>query len=143
MTDTSNDDDVPWVDEVVVIGVRPVVGQPKIYNEEMLEIDPEGGSGGVWRPAEVPREIDRQKDCAADRFKKELESEEPEEKDEKEFFSFTWFQGNQIVTISPQGGGGRRRNRCGAIKRSVIRIQYKRIQHYIFHAQPSIGILLQ
>ncbi len=108
MTDTPPDGDVTELDEIVVIGTRPQPGIPHWPVEEQQEVDPNpdpgGGGGGLWTQPEVDAENERQKQCAAKKFADGLSEED--DKDNKEFFSFSWILNGQTVTHAIRGGAG-------------------------------------
>lgn len=63
--------------------------------------DTGGGPSGPTRE-EVDAENERQKECAAEQFKSELNAKS--DKDEKEYFSYTWNRNGQTATHEIGGG---------------------------------------
>lgn len=98
---------------VTVIGQRPIFGIMIVPTKgedggvHQQEVSPDGDGGDGGRPAtqaEVEAEEKRQKDCAAEKFRKRLQ--EKSDRNSKEYFSFTFVRNGEIVTSDLQGGAG-------------------------------------
>lgn len=78
-------------------------GDPSHNPDQQNEVG-EGPEDGGSSPTqeEVDAENERQKECAAQKFKLELDTKT--DKDEKEYFSYTWDQAGQTTTHPIRGG---------------------------------------
>ncbi|RZJ01488.1 MAG: hypothetical protein EON90_02595 [Brevundimonas sp.] len=102
--------DATPVDDVIVIGKRKKktnTNNPQF--PQMVEVEEEtgdtGGGGGELTPADQA-ENERQKECAAKKFKEKLQSDHPFQKKGKEFFSSIFERDGDTVVHPPVMGTG-------------------------------------